>query len=128
MDITSNLTDIEGSESLSISISDLPDGAVLSAGVENEDGSWTLSADDLEGLTVTLSGDNAGDGFTFTVSATSTEDDGDTSTVTTTLTSEGVAIDQTAEGATVDVNDVAGSEDTAIALDIDVTQLDTDGS
>ncbi len=128
LDITSNLTDIDGSESLSISISDLPDGAVLSAGVENEDGSWTLSADDLEGLTVTLSGDNAGDGFTFTVSATSTEDDGDTSTVTTTLTSEGVAIDQTAEGATVDVNDVAGSEDTAIALDIDVTQLDTDGS
>ncbi|MGJ3260959.1 MAG: LamG-like jellyroll fold domain-containing protein, partial [Rhodospirillales bacterium] len=106
----------------------LPDGAVLSAGTQNDDGSWTLESGDLEGLTVTVSGDNAGDAFDFTVSATSTEDDGDTATVTTTLSAGGVEFDQTAEGATIDTTDAAGNEDAAIALDIDVTQLDTDGS
>ncbi len=128
LDISANLTDTDGSESLTITVDDLPDGAVLSAGEQNEDGSWTLSAGDLDGLTVTLSGDNAGDSFDFTVSATSTEDDGDTSTVTTTLSAGGVELDETAEGAEIDAANAAGNEDNAIALDIDVTQLDTDGS
>ncbi|MEQ8320054.1 MAG: cadherin-like domain-containing protein, partial [Rhodospirillales bacterium] len=128
LDISSSLTDTDGSESLSITIDDLPDGAVLSAGTQNEDGSWTVDAGDLEGLTVTLSGDNAGDAFDFTVTATSTENDGDTATVTTTISAAGVELDTTAEGATIDATNAAGNEDTAIALDIDITQLDTDGS
>ncbi|MEX2311148.1 MAG: cadherin-like domain-containing protein, partial [Rhodospirillales bacterium] len=128
LDISSSLADTDGSESLSITVDGLPDGAMLSAGTQNEDGSWTVDAGDLDGLTVTLSGDNAGDAFDFTVTATSTENDGDTTTVTTTISAEGVELDTTADGATIDVADVAGNEDAAIALDIDVTQLDTDGS
>ncbi|MDO8608819.1 MAG: tandem-95 repeat protein [Phaeospirillum sp.] len=43
------------SESMgSITLSGLPDGAVLSAGTQNEDGSWTLAAGDLDGLTATV--------------------------------------------------------------------------
>ncbi|WNJ98798.1 cadherin-like domain-containing protein [Thalassospiraceae bacterium LMO-JJ14] len=126
LDISTNLNDIDGSESLSITIDDLPDGAALSAGTQNEDGSWTVDAGDLEGLTVTLSGDNAFDGFDFTVSATSTEDDGDTSTVTLSLSAED--IDVSVDGATINASDASGNEDAAIALDIDVTQLDVDGS
>ena len=38
----------------SITISGLPGGAVLSAGTDNGDGSWTLSAADLDGLTATV--------------------------------------------------------------------------
>ena len=128
LDISANLQDTDGSEALTITVDDLPDGAVLSAGTQNEDGSWTLSAGDLDGLTVTLSGDGADDAFDFTVSATATEDDGDTNTVSTTLNAGGVELDQTAEGATIDTTNATGNEDSAIALDIDVTQLDTDGS
>ena len=128
LDISGQLTDTDGSESLSFTVDDLPEGAVLSAGEQNDDGSWTLTTDDLDGLTVTLSGDNAGDAFDFTVSATSTENDGDTSTVSTTLSASGAELDQTAEGTEIDTTDAAGNEDSAIALDIDVTQLDADGS
>ncbi len=128
LDISSALTDTDGSESLSITVDDLPSGATLSAGTENEDGSWTLSADDLAGLTITVSGDDMDQSFDLSVSATATEADGDTATVSTTVTAGGVVLDDTAEGVTIDTVDVSGNEDTAISLDIDLTQLDTDGS
>ena len=128
LDISSSLNDVDGSESLSITVDSLPDGAVLSAGTQNADGSWTLSADDLDGLTVTVTGDDAGEPFDFSVSATSTENDGDTATVSTTISAGGANVDLEADGVTVDVADASGNEDTAIALDIDVSQIDTDGS
>jgi len=71
LDIDAALTDTDGSEALSISVDGLPDGAVLSAGTQNEDGSWTLSPDETDGVTITVPLD-AGD-FTLNVSATSTE-------------------------------------------------------
>jgi len=128
LDITSGLTDTDGSETLSITVSDLPDGATLSAGTDNGDGSWTLSADDLDGLEITVTGDDPGQSFDLSVSATATEDDGDTATVSVTASTDGVIVDSTADGATVDAADASGLEDTAIALNIDVTQVDTDGS
>jgi len=128
LDITSALTDTDGSESLSITVSDLPDGATLSAGTENTDGSWTLAAGDLEGLTMTVAGDNPGQSFDLTVAATATENDGDTETVSVTASSDGTNVDLAANGATLDVTDASGTEDTAIALDIDAGLIDTDGS
>ncbi|HAT51322.1 MAG TPA: hypothetical protein DCS88_13465, partial [Alphaproteobacteria bacterium] len=44
LDLSAVLNDTDGSESLSITISGVPDGAELSAGIQNADGSWTLSA------------------------------------------------------------------------------------
>ncbi len=124
LDITSGLTDTDGSETLSITVDGLPEGATLTAGTENPDGSWTLDSGDLDGLEMLVP---AGSGdFNLTVSATATEDDGDTNTVTTTVTVE--EPDTTAEGATIDATDASGLEDSAIALNIDVTQIDTDGS
>jgi len=128
LDIDTNLTDTDGSESLSITIGDLPDGASLSAGTENDDGSWTLSADDLDGLQLTVTGDNSGETFDLSVSATASEDDGDTATVSQTVTAGGAETDLSADGTTVDVSDASGTEDTAISLDIDVGLVDTDGS
>ncbi len=52
LDIASSLSDTDGSESLQITVSGLPAGLSLSAGVENADGTWTLSPDELEGLTL----------------------------------------------------------------------------
>ena len=40
LSITSNLTDTDGSETLSVVISDVPSGAVLSAGTDNGDGGF----------------------------------------------------------------------------------------
>ncbi len=79
VDIDAGLTDTDGSETLTVVIADLPDGAVLSAGTDNGDGTWTLDADDLGGLQITVPA-NAGH-FDMSVTATATEADGDVRSV-----------------------------------------------
>ncbi|MAO93166.1 MAG: hypothetical protein CMM81_16705, partial [Rhodospirillales bacterium] len=54
--------------STSLTISDLPDNAVLSAGTKNADGTWTVTPEQAEGLTVTYP-----DGAIHTVTATVTD-------------------------------------------------------
>ncbi|MEE8271895.1 MAG: hypothetical protein V3R98_09225, partial [Alphaproteobacteria bacterium] len=76
LDISSALTDTDGSETLAITILDVPDGAILSAGTDNGDGSWSLIGDDLTGLTVTPPAGSSED-FTLTVTATGTEAEND---------------------------------------------------
>ncbi|WP_345773616.1 hypothetical protein, partial [Azospirillum oleiclasticum] len=49
LDLSAALTDTDGSETLSVTIAGLPDGATLSAGTDNGDGSWTLAPADLDG-------------------------------------------------------------------------------
>jgi len=70
LDIDAALTDTDGSETLTVTISGVPSGAVLSAGTDNGDGSWTLSQSDLDGLTITPASD---DDFSLTVTARSVE-------------------------------------------------------
>jgi len=72
LDLSAALTD--ASEALSITISDIPEGAVLSAGTVNDAGSVTLPADQLDGLTITPA-ENDSSAFTLAVSATSTASD-----------------------------------------------------
>jgi Ca2+-binding RTX toxin-like protein len=81
LNITANLTDTDGSETLSITLDNLPDGAVLSAGTDNGDGTFTLSNEDLDGLEISVPADT-GD-FGVAVTATTTEEDGSTNSVTT---------------------------------------------
>jgi Ca2+-binding RTX toxin-like protein len=68
--------DVPGSESLaSLTISGVPEGAVLSAGTDNGDGSWTLSGgdlDDLAALTLTPPAHSSRD-LSLSVTATSTD-------------------------------------------------------
>jgi len=80
LDISASLTDTDGSESLGITIEGLPDGAELSAGTDNGDGTWSLDDGDLDGLTVTVPADS--DDFLMSVSATVTDEGGATQTVT----------------------------------------------
>lgn len=71
--IASALADTDGSESLSLTtISGVPFGAILSAGTDNLDGTWTLTQADLPNLTITPPADYFGT-FTLSVAATSTE-------------------------------------------------------
>ena len=111
-------------ESLEITISDVPDGATLSAGTDNGDGSWTLTPAQLTGLTVTPPTDSDAD-FTLTVTAAATEaEDGEAVTVRTL----DVTVTGVADQPTVTVADVTGGEDSAIALDIGVAFNELDGS
>ncbi|MCR9152368.1 MAG: cadherin-like domain-containing protein, partial [Rhodobacteraceae bacterium] len=72
LDITSALTDTDGSETLAIEISGVPAGATLSAGSDQGGGIWLLAPGDLSGLTITPPADSDAD-FTLTVTARSTE-------------------------------------------------------
>ncbi|MEX2312125.1 MAG: hypothetical protein WD624_06655, partial [Rhodospirillales bacterium] len=124
LDITSSLNDTDGSETLSITISDLPAGVTLSAGEQVDDGTWVLTPDQLTGLTISVpSGVNPD--FDFQITATATENDGDTASVSTTV---GVDGDDQAEAPELSVSAAEGDEDTAIALDITAALTDTDGS
>lgn len=82
LDISAELNDSDGSEVLSVEISGVPDGAKLSAGVDQGGGSWLLGADDLTGLTLEVS--EPGD-FSLTVTATATDSSGMTTSVTDSL-------------------------------------------
>ncbi len=79
LDIASALGDLDGSESLQLRVDNVPAGGTLSAGTQNEDGSWSLTAAQLTGLTVSAS---VTSGFTLNVTATSSEANGTTATAT----------------------------------------------
>ena len=72
LDITASLTDLDGSESLTVTVAGLPAGATLSAGTHNADGSWTLTPAMLAGLQLTLPS-SVTNSFNFNVTATSHE-------------------------------------------------------
>ncbi|MBF0193522.1 MAG: hypothetical protein HQL71_03150, partial [Magnetococcales bacterium] len=125
LDISSGLTDTDGSESLSITIEGVPEGAELSAGTDNGDGTWTLEADDLEGLTITPA-ENSDEDFSLSVTATSTEGGGgDTATTTGTID---ISVDAEADAPTLVMDNASGTEDNAISLDLSSGLTDTDGS
>ncbi|MBO6773626.1 MAG: hypothetical protein JJ898_20070, partial [Thalassospira sp.] len=118
--IEAALNDADGSESLSITITGVPEGATLSAGTQNEDGSWSLDPDDLEGLTLTTPSDFEGS-IDLVVTATAT-DGTDTNSVS---VSRSIAVDDVANAPTLETSDASGNEDSAIALDIDAALTDS---
>ncbi|KAA5605128.1 DUF4114 domain-containing protein [Roseospira marina] len=85
LNISAALIDTDGSETLGVTIQGVPEDATLSAGTRNADGSWTLEADDLDGLSIRTA-ENWNGSFDLTVEATSTELSGDTATATQTMT------------------------------------------
>ncbi|MEL0107312.1 MAG: FecR domain-containing protein, partial [Rhodospirillaceae bacterium] len=119
LDITASLPEGSDDTIAEVTIEGVPAGATLSAGTDNGDGTWTLSAGDLNGLTVTpLAGDSTD--FTLQVNATTQDIDPETGAVTTTSTPAVVSVQVNAVvgEATVTTQDVTANEDTAIALDI----------
>lgn len=105
LDISAALTDADGSESLSVTISGVPAGATLSAGVDQGDGSWRLAGEDLAGLTLELTSPES---LTLSVTATATEANGAQASVTRDLAvvfENGAGNDIIAGGAGNDVMD-----------------------
>ncbi|MBX2805869.1 MAG: hypothetical protein KTR19_07850, partial [Hyphomicrobiales bacterium] len=81
LEIETSLLDTDGSETLSLTLSDLPEGATLNQGTDNGDGTWSLEPEDLAGLQLTTPGDGSSE-FSVTATATATENDGDTTSIT----------------------------------------------
>ena len=124
LDISASLNDLDGSESLSITITGLPAGVTLSAGEQVDDTTWVLTEAQLEGLQINVP-QGVDPDFDFDVTATATENDGDTASVS---TSVGIDGDDEAEAPELEVSAAEGNEDNAIGLDISAALTDTDGS
>jgi parallel beta-helix repeat protein len=117
-----SLVDQDQSEVLSnITLFQIPDHVVLSAGLKNDDGSWTLTSDQLASLSLTP-GEHIADDFTFEVSVTATETENSVSATTTQTIS--VDIIPVADKPTLVVTpNISGNEDTAIQITIEQPSL-----
>ena len=125
LDIAAALADLDGSEALSVTLSGVPTGAMLSAGTNNGDGTWTLAAAQLAGLTITPPANSDAD-FTLSVTATATEGSGG-DTATTLAQTIAVTVAAVADAPSLTVTATAsGNEDSAIALDIAAALADAD--
>ncbi|PZP55632.1 MAG: hypothetical protein DI586_06245 [Micavibrio aeruginosavorus] len=124
LSIITSLNDTDGSEFLSILVSGIPAGANLSAGLNNGDGSWSLSPAQLTGLTLTPPENFAGI-IALQVTAIATENNGDDQSVSVPLT---VTIEPIADTPDLTVSAAAGQEDTPINLSISALLGDQDNS
>ncbi|MGF7176684.1 putative component of type VI protein secretion system [Azospirillum doebereinerae] len=122
LNIAAHLKDIDGSESLSVIVSGMPAGAVLSAGVNNGNGSWTLTGAQLSGLTITPPHDFSGT-IGLTVTARATESGGGAAA---TVLSLPVSVAGVADTPTLSVSAASGVVDTPIGLNIAAALQDTD--
>lgn len=114
VNIEAGLTDTDGSETLSITIGNVPDGVEFSAGTDNGDGTWSFAPEDLDGLQMAVPPNVQAD-FSLSVSVTATEAENlDTATTTATVD---VAVDAPPA---VQAEAATGNEDSAIALDVQV--------
>ena len=81
LDIDSALTDLDGSESLTVTLGPVPEGVTFSAGTDNGDGTWSLEPDELQDLQMTVEAGVKED-FDLPIKATSTEaENGDAESV-----------------------------------------------
>ncbi len=117
LNISSALTDTDGSETLTVSISGLPDGAVLKDADGNVVDPANVPTSALNALTLLPALGTIGS-FALTVTATATEADGDSASVTETLN---LNIGEVAAAPVLSVLDAVGNEDGSIALSISAT-------
>ena len=97
LDISSSLVDTDGSESLSITINTQGKGT-LSAGINNNDGTWILTEAQLSGLEITPTSE---ENFDITVTSTTTESsNNETESVSNTITINAAANDETLDSST----------------------------
>ncbi len=124
LSIQAALVDQDGSEHLEIEISGVPAGATLSAGTTNGNGRWVLTADQLDGLTLSPP-HNFDTDFVLNVTARSTETDGSCAEVTEALA---VTVNGVPDAPELIVSDAVGNEDSRILLNVQAALGDLDGS
>ncbi len=82
LNIAASFASSDANDLRTILISGVPTGATLSAGTNNNNGTWSLTPAQLTGLTITVA---TAANFALTVTATSAETTGDTATTTATF-------------------------------------------
>ncbi|MBO1079919.1 Ig-like domain-containing protein [Roseomonas haemaphysalidis] len=115
--LSASVADTDGAETLVLNLFGVPDGASLSAGARQADGSWLLAAGDLPGLTLTPPADFAGN-IELTLRATAREANGDAASSEVPFV---VKVAPVVDGAVL-AGMAAGSEDQWIALDVQFGQ------
>ena len=125
LDLSAALSDTDGSEVLLITIFGLPEGASLTHGTRQSDGSWSVSPADLPHLAL-LPPLNFSGTFSLTIRATSHEMSGGTALVDATFQ---VQVHAVADAPAVTVADAHGQEDVPVSLaGLGGALRDTDGS
>ncbi|XIA64406.1 tandem-95 repeat protein [Bradyrhizobium sp. TZ2] len=122
LNITAALTDV--SEVLSITITNVPQGAALSAGIAGGDGTWTLTPEQLAGLTLDPP-ENFSGTIELGVIATSTESDGTTAQTSNTLTITVAAVADQPDIAAVSTSISALSADDIVPLGLTLSHGDS---
>ncbi|MCB1449639.1 MAG: type I secretion C-terminal target domain-containing protein, partial [Nitratireductor sp.] len=122
--LSATLVDIDGSETLSVTISGVPDGAILSAGANNGDGSWTIPAAALATLSMTPPHNFSGV-LSLTLNAYSLEANGATSIASSVFD---VTVNPVADSAVITPLPQTGDEGEPIALNLNIQPGDINGS
>ena len=125
LDLSAKLTDLDGSETLSIVILGVPDGAVLVPGERLSNGSWSVKPSDLANLTFTPPRDFSGS-IALSIKATSKEANGGAENSVTIPFK--VEVDAVADAPELRVSAAYGDEDTAIPLHLTARTTDIDNS
>ncbi|MEM7252638.1 MAG: hypothetical protein AAF493_14580, partial [Pseudomonadota bacterium] len=126
LQLSASQIDTDGSEFASVIVGGVPDGAVLSAGSNNGDGTWSMSSEALNGLTITPPQDFAGQ-LALSLTGVSIEMDTGAIAMTEAL---GFVVDVTgvADSPSIDAMNASTFEDTAVAIVLNAQLADTDGS
>ncbi|MEM7468375.1 MAG: hypothetical protein AAF387_16010, partial [Pseudomonadota bacterium] len=124
LEINLALQDTDGDETAEITVIGVPKGAMLSAGTDNADGSWTLTEEELEDLQIKPPVNFSGE-FELEIELNITESTGASKTFV-----EKISVSVEAEADYVDIQSspITTAEDTSVALDISVGLIDVDGS
>ncbi|XOV90346.1 MAG: PilC/PilY family type IV pilus protein [Pseudomonadota bacterium] len=120
--VNGTLVDTDGSEVLTYELTNVV--GTLSAGTNNGGGSWSLTAAQAAGLTLTPELHSDAD-FVITVDVFATDGLAAAATVQDTIS---VTVDAVSDVPNLSVSDASGDEDTVIALTITSSLVDTDGS
>jgi large repetitive protein len=121
--LSAALVDTDGSERLSVKITGIPEGSILSAGANNGDGSWTVSPGDLATLTIKPPKNYSGD-MSLELRAFSLDASGDTAT---TIVPFHVIVTPVADTVVIAPVTVTGNEDVVVALALGIKLADATG-
>ncbi|MBD3668775.1 MAG: hypothetical protein HUJ16_12475, partial [Kangiella sp.] len=131
IDIVAGLADTDGSEALSVTIGGVPDGATLSTGSNNGDGTWTVSGDDLEGLSMSVPFEDEIEAFDLSFTATATEGANNSTANSAAVTVTAAAVETEVATADIEVTATIGEAsisegDDFISFDLDIDAMVND--
>jgi len=116
-----DVSNLESGATHTVTINGVPNGASLSAGTDNGDGSWTLDSSEISGLSITPPL-NSDDDFTLSVDISSSENG---ITVDSATQSFDIVVDPVADTPNLDVtSSVEGYSDNSVQINVPEAILD----